>query len=102
MDVLVIVPAIIATALDPLLLVTAAGLAYVLRDKGITAAGAAGLAIAVGLEALVAVLAAAERDAYRFGQLLLPRIIAAVTVILAARAAWRALKRDAAERTEPG
>jgi branched-subunit amino acid ABC-type transport system permease component len=103
MSVAMVITAILAMALDPLLLVLAIGAAYALRAKPISAAVIAALVIALLLEALVALLAAADREQYRFGQNLFQRIIAAGAITVGAWALWRAVRKPASEaQSDPG
>lgn len=95
MDLALFAVGVVATAADPLLIVMAIGAAYALRRKPVGVGLVAGILIALILEMLVVALAAADRDFYRFGQNLLPRVIAAVALTLGAQAMWRAFTKPA-------
>lgn len=97
MDIVVALVTIAAMMADPLLLVLAAGLGYALRGQPVAGAIAAGVVIALALEALVVVLAADEYQSFRFGQSLLPRVVATVAATVGAWAAWRALRKPEPE-----
>jgi len=97
MDPVIAIVTIVAMAVDPLLLILAAGLGFALRRRPVAGAIVAGVVVAVILEALGAALAAREYRPYRFGQSILPRMVASVAVIVGAWAAWRALGKPKCE-----